>query len=54
MSSMNPFQNYHLLSESNSGECSALVIERKRILRYVDEQNRCGVPSELVEAGRGF
>lgn len=42
------------LCESNSGECSRLVLARRHIRKYGDEKNRTGVPPELVEAEEGM
>ncbi len=48
---LNPFHISNLLSESLGGEHAALVLERKRIDRYGDEQNWRGVSPDRLEAG---
>jgi len=48
---MNLFYIPLMLSESLSSRYSVLVVARKRICRYVDDQNFGGVLPERVEAG---
>ena len=49
--SKSPLAISNLFSEGYSSECQMLVFVRKRIYRYVDEQNWQLMPLEWAEAG---
>lgn len=51
---MNSFYISTSLSESRYGECASLIVARRRIFGYGDEENLRSVPPERLEAEGGI